>query len=359
MLQLFNDFEGALPLKNIRRLDVCAFEARAYSECESESFRFDLGFINTVDRPEILTLNIQWPTVPFSELRDCFYLLHENDDDWKSVPAATGPGTSRLTVELPPGKTLLCLHPHYGVDDLHRFLAGLPENSVETFGKSEHGRDLPLVRFGNPDGRRFLFTARNHANETSGSYCMEGMISHLISDDPLMRYVLDKLSFTFVPMTNPDGVAEGMARFTAPRGADLHRIPEWNHRNRPKFEGDAALDACMELYQRLRPDYFINLHSYLFKFKDEIFAPSDEVMDRFIRFMPDQTEFGKTWYRALSDEKTFPTGYCAEKFGTVPLILEIPWFMRNAASMRETGRRILRAAILSMSLQGDSPWGVL
>ena len=361
MIHSFSDFEAALPAERIQRRGPQSFLLQAYSETDREAFRLDCGWENTADHPETLQLQIDWPSIPFSELRDCFYWKSELDADWSPIFGQTSPGKSFLSWQLPPGRGILSLHPYYGCCDLEHYLATLPAEQVDvqTFGHSAHHRPLRVLSLGQTGAPVILITARNHANETSGNYCVEGMLNWLLSSAPLARYSLEHFHFMLVPITNPDGVAEGMARYTAPNGADLNRTPEWQQKNCPDFEGDPVLTACYELFQGLKPAIFLNLHSYLFKFKDQIMAPDEDFLQRFTTFMPDQTEAGKTWYRSITDQRDFPTGWCAQRFGTMPILLEIPWFMRNAKNMRQTGAKIIQALLLAQSLEGPSVWGKL
>ena len=335
------------------------FRVYAYSETDRESFRLDLEVGNDGSAPERIILDITWPTLPFSELRDCLYF--NTGSGWKSIFGRTASGKSYFELDVPPGTHGLSLHPRYSLGDLAAFLAKL-DGKVEHFtcGKSEHGRDLHGLRFGTSGGRRFLITARNHANETAGCFAIEGMADFLLSDDPLARYSLTRNEFFLLPVTNPDGVAEGMARYSSPGGADMHRPVEWNRANRPCGGRDAALTNLFAFYEKNAPDCFINLHSYLFKFKDQIFAPDETAVRDFTAFMPDQTDFGKSWYYALDDQREFSAGWTAEKTGrALPLTFELSWFMRDESDMREMGKRMIRAALLQYSRKGKTVWGEL
>ncbi len=361
MINSLSDFEGALPAERIHRRNHNSFLLQAYSETDREAFRLDCGWENTTGQPQTLKLEIDWPTIPFSELRDCFYWKGEQDPDWQAILGKTAPGKSFLSWQLTPGRGILSLHPYYGCCDLERFLATVPKERMEiqTFGYSRQQRPIQALSTGQPGAPVYLITARNHANETSGNYCMEGMIHWLLSSAPLARYCLEHYHFVLVPISNPDGVANGMARFTAPGGADLNRTPEWHQTHCPDFQGDQTLNACFEFYRHLKPALFLNLHSFLFKFKDQIMAPNEDFLQRFTTFMPDQTCNGKTWYRCRPDQSEYPTGWCAKQFGSIPLLLEIPWFMRNSCSMRQTGAKIIQAMMLMRTLEGSNAWGNL
>jgi hypothetical protein len=67
------------------------FVINAFSETERESFRLDLEIHSGSLKEENIKLDINWPTEPFSHLRDCFYLRGGGDDDWTPVWGVTAP----------------------------------------------------------------------------------------------------------------------------------------------------------------------------------------------------------------------------------------------------------------------------
>ena len=73
---------------------------------------------------------------------------------------------------------------------------------------SEEGRDMPLVVIGNPNAKKcIVFTARNHACETTGSYTLEGILEYMINDAP--ADFLNEYCIYAVPMVDIDGVENG------------------------------------------------------------------------------------------------------------------------------------------------------
>jgi hypothetical protein len=358
-------FEGANPPPGgILKLGENKFKLKAFSETGAESFRMETMITNDSCLHQTISLEIIWPTEFFSELRDCFYWKHETAPDWTAVPAEAAVGKSFIEFAVPPGKGFMCLHPGYSYEDSERFsrrLADSPLADNSVFASSENGRNIRLIKFSSlslkKDRPRFLISARNHANESAGSYCLQGMVEWLLSKNSAAAYFLKKIDFYFIPMTNPDGVADGMARFTGPRLADLNRTAEWLKENSPGALPDKSHEAFFNIIDSLKPTHFLNMHSYLFKHKDEIHAFSEGDIDCFTKFFPDDTEAGKIWKRKiLTDESPCPAGYSRKKFGTLSLLLEIPWVGRDAETMKKTGAQILRALIL-MNTVGDGSWG--
>jgi len=359
------DFEGANPKKEgITRVDDEHHILHAFSETKLESFRLETMLINNSGAPRRISVAINWPTEPFSELRDCFYIRHENEPDWTVAVGRTSPGKTCLTCLFPAGKTMLCLHPHYGYEDCENFISGLvsPHLEKNVVGTTENSRNIWLLKISSvpPENqcKSVFVCARNHANESSGNYCVEGMINWILSKDSLAVYARDNIRYYFMPMTNPDGVADGMARFTGLKCADLNKDADWHFKNNPGALPDKSHATFFKALDSVKPACFVNLHSYLFKFKDEIYGPSEKDIDNFTRFAPDQTESAKVWKKTISDQDSFPSGYCRKRFRTLSLLFEIPWFGRNAASMRNMGIKLIKALILANTLQTNG-WGKL
>jgi hypothetical protein len=363
-LKVRGDFDGANPRENgIERTGDRKFVIHAYTENEIEAHRVETLLCNEGHTVEQIHLDIHWPIEAFTQLKDCLYIKHEKENDWTLVTGMTKPGHTFLTFNVQPGKTYLCLHPHYGYEDYEAFIEGLNHLFVhkKVAGRSDKDRVIWQLTLTNPDTttkQPILIVARNHANETSGNYCIEGMIEYLLSDDPLAKYALGKFEFHFLPMTNVDGVADGMERLTGKNGADMNRDLQWHQTHSPQALPDKSLETFYHAIDQVQPVIFANLHSYLFRHKDELYTPDEASAQRFFRFMPDQIEFGKVWI-TNSSEQFGPQKYCHDHFGAESFLIEIPWFGRNASTMRLTGKRIVRALILMNTLKaGDSePWG--
>jgi hypothetical protein len=67
-----------------------------------------------------------------------------------------------------------------------------------------------------------VVSARVHPGETVSSFIVEGVISFLVSDEPIAKQLRDSYVFKIVPMLNPDGVVLGNYR-TSLSGQDLNR----------------------------------------------------------------------------------------------------------------------------------------
>ena len=105
----------------------------------------------------------------------------------------------------------------------------------------------------------------------------------------------------------------------------------------------------------MRPVVAVDLHNWQNKYTDGLLGLDPEVRERFVRFMPDQLEFGKRW--DIRDPKPLPTEipakeflrhYCQRNFQAVGVTFEFPWFGRTPEDMRDTGREALWALLRAL-----------
>jgi hypothetical protein len=105
-----------------------------------------------------------------------------------------------------------------------------PRVSVDHIGRSVLDRTLWQLQITAPSNRMELremvtIHARTHPNEPQSSHVVNAIIDHLLSDDPAMARLLDRVVFNIIPMLNPDGVELESGRVNA-NGVDLER--EWD-----------------------------------------------------------------------------------------------------------------------------------
>lgn len=86
----------------------------------------------------------------------------------------------------------------------------------------------------------------------------------------------------------------------------------------------------------------------------------EAVRERFVRFMPDQLQYGKEWTirdpKPLSEkvpDRELLRNYCERNFGTVAVTFEFPWFGRTTDDMRDTGRQALWALLRALDPPPD------
>ena len=151
----------------------------------------------------------------------------ENGRDWKSAPTESLPGNRvRLTVVMPGPRLYVARLEPYRVSDLDSFLESVRKNPVaqiESIGKTVGGRDLEIVRIGDPRAPyRVFLRARAHPWESGSSWIAQGLIERLLEGNDEARTFLKRYTVYVLPMANKDGVARGMTRFNL-MGKDLNR----------------------------------------------------------------------------------------------------------------------------------------
>lgn len=104
---------------------------------------------------------------------------------------------------------------------LHQKIAKwVQKECVDTLciGKSEDGRDMPLLIITNKGGtepnnkKRIYIHGRVHPSETPASWHLDKMIDLLTSNLEYTNDLRDNAVFYILPFTNPDGVYRGMSR---------------------------------------------------------------------------------------------------------------------------------------------------
>ncbi len=365
-VDLLLGFDGSAPhnRRGARRLGPAAFELRPNTRREpglSEEVtppggsRFWTRVSNSGRDAVTVRLRVNWECAERIRHHDFGYIRHEADADWTLVPARRRRAVAEYRLRLAPGVTDVALSPEYNCADALAFVrrtaaAGAVAREI---GRSRGGRKLWSLNFPSPDPRAatFLVLARNHAYESSGSYAAEGIASFLLSDDPLAAYLRGKFSVCLLPLTNPDGVHDGMSRLTRERGADLnrlHTLPDAAHR---------ALRAAID---DLRPAVLMNVHNWTDKFVDGLLANEQQVAERIQAHMPADAAHGKRWrvetrddyLRAIGQSEVPETAkswkdYGLERFGATCVTFEFPWFGLRAADMREKGRQAFVALALA------------
>ncbi len=287
---------------------------------------------------------------------DIGFMRHESEDEWTMIPAKCKTSIASYNIILKPGTTHLGLYPAYNYEKHLEFVARMKKSgaNVELIGKSREDRDIHLVRIGKADRAlpNFMVQARDHAYETAGSYCVEGIADFLLSGNELASYILSKFNVYILPMTNVDGVYNGMSRLTWEKGANL---------NREFTEPDGAWDAIKKTIDRIKPAGYMNIHNYQKKFTDGVYVTEERIAETIQRFIKADTEHYKSWdittsfdFLRAKDVMTCPPenrswkNYIKDKFNGVGINFEFPWFMMNGTSMREKGKKAFIAHVLTV-----------
>lgn len=318
--------------------------------------RFSTRIVNSGHKPLNVKIIADWQMPNRVLNHDLGYVSNDGADDWIMIPAFRKSESVleyRLTAR--PGTTCLGLYPEYNYERCANFVRGLAKRKdirVKTIGKSRERRDIWLLNFPsqNKGTKNFFIQARDHAYETAGSYCMEGISGFLLSDDPLSRYLRSKFNVYIVPMTNPDGVVNGMSRLTWEMGANLNRVHTVK---------DAAHATLKKTIDSLKPSVYMNIHNWTYKFVDGLLVNEKEIADLVKQHMPDDRANFKRWgVETLADylnehklalvpkaDKSWKD-YCRENFGAVCATFEFPWPFLTPAQMKSKGK----TAFISLAL---------
>ncbi len=116
-------------------------------------------------------------------------------------------------------------------------------------GKSFLGNDIYALKIGSGT-IKVLAWSQMHGNESTGTRAMLDVLEFLKLEDDWSKKVLEKISFYFIPMLNPDGSSLYTRRNAA--GIDLNR----------DFlqEASPEIKILKALVSHLQPDFLFNLH---------------------------------------------------------------------------------------------------
>jgi hypothetical protein len=216
---------------------------------------------------EFKNLDNVWNSVRSSIARSVkMVVVSENGRDWRPVPLENLPDDRlRLTIEMPGPRLYIARIQPYRISDLEKFLAAIRTNplvSIAPIGKTVQGRELEIVRIGNPRApHRVFLRARAHPWEPGGNWVVQGLVNRLLRGDAVAKGYLERYCVYVMPMANKDGVAEGRTRFNL-LGKDLNR--DWDRPANPEFAPEnAALERWLEqmIAAGQKPHLAMELHN--------------------------------------------------------------------------------------------------
>jgi len=368
-LKIITGFDGSCPHsdKGVEKINDGEYvvypswrEVKGIDEEESGcGSRFYIKIENNSDNTAELLLTADWATPKRVEHHDYGFVRHESEDEWIQLTGIRNGATKiKYHLQVRPGITELGLLPAYNFKTLTSFLVNVKKKgfSVETVGKSGQGRDISLISLPseNRNALNFFIQARDHAYETAGSYCVEGMVDFLHGSSCLSNYLKSKFNFFIMPMTNPDGVYKGLSRLTYENGLNVDRF-WWNEGKGPESE------IIIKTLDRVKPSVYMDIHNYALKFVDAILiSESTEFVEKILQHIPSDYEHHKRWV-IQTEEAWFKRNklterpknckggrsYCQDSFDTLAITFELTWFCRNAALMRKRGVQALIALALA------------
>jgi len=345
-LHLSPSFDGANPQTDagIRRLGPADFLVTPTQEEDNPNyqFRMDTLVVNRAPETREVTLRIEWNDPVYMEPRH--HLFVRSGDHWERIPGRIAGTQVIVSFPAPPGETWVSLNPKYSytdhLADLDR-LRARPEVAVRSIGKSAQGRDIYVIsvapREAKDDRPSLLIEAGNHPYETSGAYCIDGMLAWLLAEG---REWQARVAAHFLQVSNPDGVSGGWCRLTGPGGVDIcHEF------------GTSSDPTCVALRSHmhdLRPNLYLNIHGWMYNDLDN-FRYEDRQAALF--FLPALLEDVGATVRRWRIQNSRPeeppitnTWYARAHLGAITMGFDIAWNRRSDHNMRQQGALILEAA---------------
>lgn len=201
---------------------------------------------------------------PVSKKTICY--ISPDGRSWSAIPTELLEGDAiRIQVKMESESLYLARLEPYRLSDLDHFLIEInrsPLATIETIGHTVEGRDLEIIRAGNPGAPfRVFLRARSHAWEPGGNWVVQGLVRRLLMNDETAKRWRERFCVYALPMANKDGVARGRTRFNS-LGEDLNR--KWDRPSNPQFAPEnAALESWLQstIERGQRPHLAIDFHN--------------------------------------------------------------------------------------------------
>ena len=201
---------------------------------------------------------------PLCDRTACF--VSNDGQQWRPIETEVIEGNRlRFNVKMEGNRLKVARLEPYRLSDLDRLIEKIESNplvEIQKVGKTVAGRDLEIVRIGDPGAtHRVLLRARSHPWEPGGNWVVEGLIERLLRGDTDAKRYLSQYCVYVLPIANKDGVARGMTRFNL-LGKDLNR--NWDRPADPELAPEnRALETWIEsmIARGQRPDLAIDFHN--------------------------------------------------------------------------------------------------
>jgi hypothetical protein len=139
------------------------------------------------------------------------------------------------------------------IEYLRKTIDGEKNLSMRYIGKTQKGRDIPVVIFKKPENpkSRIMLTARIHGDEPGSTESLLFLLDRLVNDNKL-SCLADSLEIAILPVINIDG-GEKLRRQTA-NGLDINR--DMSKSETPESQ------ALWRFFNEFAPDVVLDLHEY-------------------------------------------------------------------------------------------------
>ena len=198
-----------------------------------------------------------------SDARRPFYSY--DNENWTRFSATESPDEKTIIKTYDQDAVYIAYYVPYTYSHLLKKIQEWVKNDwvgLSSIGKSEHGRNMPLLTVTNrnlkKDKKVVYIHGRVHTSETPGSWHLERMIDILVSDTPYANNLRENAIFYILPFTNPDGVVEGNSRSNS---SGVNMEVNWDDPEEVTTQEVKNMRAFLKSIDPKNVDVFLNMHS--------------------------------------------------------------------------------------------------
>jgi len=282
-----------------------------------------------------ICIDIKWANFAWMDYRRYGYL--KCGQKYQVLTGKISPEKTKYEFLLPPGISYFGSAPWYGNEDADRFLKNVCKHNdvckVRIIGKTKQGREIKCLTIDSGSRKKqkknILVIAREHANETSGSFAVEAIAKVLLKNKVSVPF-LGSYVFHLIPIANPDGVANG-TKLPEDKEAGLCDLHSAGLKSK-----DPTCKAIREEIKSLRPVSFITYHGYLFSVPEVIFYEKQYGM-MLLDALIDDNKVSMWYAKRQGPENKTMLRYCYKNFNTTVVLFELPWAGRHPKEIRQMG----------------------
>ncbi|OGV51827.1 MAG: hypothetical protein A2017_18980 [Lentisphaerae bacterium GWF2_44_16] len=333
------------PLENISIDDegVCnIFQRFEEGASSGYSFHLNVAFINENLKPSRIKLRIHWGETEYDFCRDYMYVGYDSGTAWRMITIPCDKSISEFEIIVPRGRHLLCCSPKFDNGDYRLLLEkyqDTPNFKIMEIAETPEKRKISCFKLGAGNGNKVIITTRAHGYETSGAYCIKGLLADFVRNSQEYEEFLRKYQLYIFPMLNPDAVAAGNCCIST-SGVNFGKDLGDKHSHLK----DKTTKTLTEFIMHLKPAYYLDMHNNTGPhLADSFRSNSLELLEIFSVLAPDMSVQQKMWNiykKDFNSERLMVM--CHEKFSTDYMLTEFPWYCRLPEDMEEFGIKFFR-----------------
>ena len=328
-----------------------------YPECETDDapaykFRMDLRVVNRSKNSEEMILQVDWDEPQYMHLRKGVYLNTIADGDkWGYINGSHLAGTNiaEHTITVKPGTTEVSSQPRYSFTHMNSLWDLCQKKAfvtVEEIRNTHQG--YPLYSFNfmkNTQKRRatLLAIGRIHPYETAGSYCLDGAVRTMLTNEEYREQILKRFDVVFIPIIAPAGVMRGFCRLNGCSGLGIDLAREWE-------DSDPVCETIRRVASERPIAGYLEIHNWMHSKIDGLKYLNLFKMNRFIGIMHKLHAPIKMWkkclhYKILSEKLAGVKRWLRENTGAECMMVEYPWHGRTTEDMSLLGAKTIEAFV--------------